>query len=238
MRHRSDAPPPRRERLNFRRYVTLIVIVLVAFFIEDQLPTYIFPGNPFTAYGSARLGHAKRVETVIRLDVGVLHLRGGAETLVQGDAGPEEQVIQVKYRFNVQEYKGVIHYTVRDGVGDLLIDHGQPWFVIGDRKVEWDVRLNGEVPLDLTVTNSGHATTLDLSEGWFTDATIQIDGGDISIRLPETVNVTLTAEADDLSVEGLVADDDGTYTFQASNPDAPTLRLIARGSSAVAVRVN
>ena len=229
MKQWSDVPPPRHRRLSFRLYVVLIVIVLVAFFVEDQLPTYIFPGNPFTAYGSARLGDAERVEAVIRLDVGDLHLRGGAETLVQDDAGPEEQVIQVKYRFNVQEYKGTIHYTVRDGVGHLRLDHGQPWFVIGERKVAWDVRLNGQVPLDLAVTHSGGLTTLDLSEGWFTDAAIRIDGRDITIHLPGTVNVTLTVEADDLAVEGLAAGSDGVYTFQAPNPGAPTLRLTVRG---------
>ena len=102
---------------------------------------------------SVDLGDAKSVRVQIKMGAGDLQVTGGAEKLLEAD-----------FNYNVAKLKPVVKYT--DGTlvvwqpdGNGLSDLRG----ITDYRNEWGLRLNDQVPMDLSVDVGGGTSDLQLA---------------------------------------------------------------------------
>lgn len=188
---------------------------------------------------SVELGGAESVRVEIDLGAGKLDLTGGAEKLMEAD-----------FTYNVAELKPEVAYSNGTLVVRQPDTNGLPALqnITGFRN-EWDLRLNSDVPLDLSVNmgagssdlqlaglsltgldvNLGaNESTIDLSGDWARDldVLIQAGAGDISVRLPRDVGVRVNAEAGVGTIDAPELTKDGKiYTNSAYGVSDVTLRI-------------
>lgn len=188
---------------------------------------------------SVELGDIEGVSVEIDLGAGNLNLAGGADKLLEAN-----------FTYNVDRLKPEVAYSdgrlvVRqpniEGLPDLRN--------ITDFRNDWDLRLNNEVPMGLTV-NIGPGTndlqlaglsltrlnimlvagdsTVDLRGDWTRDLDIDIETGmsNVYIRLPRDVGVRVVMDAGASTIEtsGLTQDDN-IYTNAAYGISAVTLEV-------------
>jgi len=217
----------------------LITLVLFAALMLASCGSRPQVGELQTESQSVELGDANPVQVKITFGAGNLELSGGAQKLLEAD-----------FAYNVAKLKPEVAYTD----GTLVI--GQPEAKglpdlrgITDYRNDWDLRLNNEVPLDLSVEmgagtgdlqlaglsltgldlNLGAGTyTIDLSGDWARDLDAAIDAGatDISVLLPRDVGVRVKVEAGPHTIEaqGLTKDGD-VYTNDAYGASDVTLDI-------------
>ena len=178
-----------------------------------------------------------RVEIV--MGAGDLEVSGGAEELLEAD-----------FTYNVARLEPEVKYTN----GTLVVrqpgSEGLPALPgITDFRNEWDLRLNNEVPMDLSVDVGAGTSdlrlaglsltgldvslgasegTVDLSGDWAHDLDATIDAGaaDITVRLPRDVGVRVKVESGPHTIEttGLTKDGD-VYTNDAYGVSEVTLQI-------------
>lgn len=188
---------------------------------------------------SVELGDADSVRVVIGLGAGDLQVTGGAEKLLEAD-----------FTYNVVDLKPEVEYkngtlVVRQpDVGGLPVLRG-----ITDYRNEWRLRLNDELPMDLSVDVGGGASdlqlaglsltrldvslgagtyTVDLSGDWVRDLHVTIDAGaaDIRLLLPREVGARVKVEDGPHTVEATgLTKDGGVYTNAAYGASEVTLQV-------------
>src|SRR5215211_2217074 len=89
---------------------------------------------------SIDLDKSERVRMELKMPVGELSVRGGAQKLLDAD-----------FTYNVAEWKPDIRYSSSGGAGDLILEQRGPTSSSGNAKNRWDLRFNDKVPLDLRV---------------------------------------------------------------------------------------
>ena len=218
----------------------LIVLVLVAALLLASCNPEVRVGALRTESQSVELGDAKSVRVEITMGAGDLQVAGGAEKLLEAD-----------FTYNVAKMKPGVEFT--DGA--LVVHHPE---VRGYRTLhditafrnEWDLRLNNDVPMNLSL-NMGVGTSdlqlaglsltsldillgagksaVDLSGDWVRDVTVKIDAGlaDLSVRLPSDVGARVKVES-------------GPYTIEAKGltQDGDVYTNAAYGASGVTIQVN
>ena len=188
---------------------------------------------------SVELGDAGSARVEIDLGAGDLQVTGGAAKLME--AG---------FTYNVARLKPKVGYTR----GRLVVSQpdiaGLPVLRdIGDYRNEWDLRLQENVPMDLSVeigagtsdlqlahlsltrlavkVDAG-TSTLDLNGDWTHDLDVTIDAGaaDMTVRLPSDVAVRLVVDPGAAVIEapGLQRDGD-VYTNAAYGLSGATLHV-------------
>ena len=209
--------------------------------------TLLLAGCSFATTGETRrdtmsidLDKATTVRAELRMGAGELRVKSGTPKLLEG-----------VFEYNVPEWKPVIDY--RPG-GQLSISQpSHAGNAFGNTVYEWDLTLNGDVPLDITASmGAGEASlelggmnlgrvdvnigagevTVDLRGEPRRDYSVQIRGGvgETTVYLPRDVAISATATKGigDIKVDGL-ANRDGVWV----NPDrvnAPvTVRLDVKG---------
>lgn len=158
---------------------------------------------------SVGLGDARSVQVMLKMGVGHLQVTGGAEALMNAHV-----------TYNVADWKPTVTYAVGAGRGRLAIVQPSTDDMLhstDNADNEWSVRLNDRVPMDLSI-NEGAGTNdltlgglsltgldvrvgageskVDLGGAWahsFT-ATIHSGVGDLTVRLPDSVGVRVTAD--------------------------------------------
>jgi hypothetical protein len=148
-------------------------------------------------------GAAESARVEIIMGAGEVQVGGGADELLEAD-----------FTYNVPDWKPIVSYEVNDGVGSLRVSQegnfdGFPF----SRNVtnEWDVRLNDDMPLDMTVTfgaGEGHLNlaTLNLR-------TLTVEGGagladiDLGGSPLESLNVTSGVGETTVDLTGLWEND-------------------------------
>jgi hypothetical protein len=188
---------------------------------------------------SVELGDAESVRVKILLGAGDVEVTGGAEKLLEAD-----------FTYNVADQKPEVTYkngtlVVRqpniDGLPDLR--------GITDYRNEWGLRLNDQVPMDLSVEMGGGTTdlqlaglsltrldvslgagiyTVDLSGDWARDLDVTIDTGaaDITVRLPREVGARVEVESGPHTIETTGLTQDGeVYTNAAYGVSEVTLQV-------------
>ena len=172
-----------------------------------QLHSQARVGALQTESQSVELEDAKSVRVEIDMGAGDLEVTGGAEKLLEAD-----------FTYNVAKLKPEVAYTD----GTLVVRQpeikGLPDLrgIAGFRN-EWGLRLNDEVPMDLSVDMGAGTSdlqlaglsltgldvslgagnsTIDLSGDWARDLDVTIDAGaeTISLRLPRDVGVRVKVE--------------------------------------------
>lgn len=185
------------------------------------------------------LGDAGSARVDINLGAGDLQVTGGAAKLMEAD-----------FSYNVARLKPEVGYTR----GTLVVSQpdiaGLPVLRdIGDFRNEWNLRLQQNVPLDLSVEIGGGTSdlqladlsltrlavtlgagtsTLDLNGDWTHDLDVTIDASaaDMTVRLPSRMGVRLVVDPGAAVIEapGLQRDGD-VYTNAAYGLSGTTLHV-------------
>ena len=185
----------------------LITLVLIASLLASCAPRARV-GALRNESQSVELGDAKSVRVEINFGAGDLQVTGGAEKLLKAD-----------FTYNVDKLKPEVRYTdgtltlwqpQNEGLSDLR--------GITDFRNEWALRLNDEVPMDLSVdmgagssdlqlaglsltgldiTLGAGGSMIDLSGDWTRDLNVTIDAGagDITVRLPKDMGARVKVDA-------------------------------------------
>ncbi len=201
---------------------------------------------------SVELGNGEPISVEINLGAGDLEVTGGAEKLLEGD-----------FTYNVDRLKPEVTY--QNGV--LSVRHpdneGLPVLrgITGFRN-EWNLRLNNEVPMDMTVnmgagncdlqladlaltgldvTLGAGTSTLDLRGGWTRDLDVALDSGaaQITVRLPRDIGVRVEVNAGPTAIDTQGLTKDGNvYTNAAYGTSPVTLDMnIQSGVGAIKLEV-
>jgi hypothetical protein len=95
---------------------------------------------------------AERVHVNLTMGAGNLIIGGGAQKLLNAD-----------FTYNVPSWQPEVRYTSTGTLGDLTIRQpGESHAQIGRTRYEWDLALNNDVPVDLTVHFGAGEARLDL----------------------------------------------------------------------------
>lgn len=201
-------------------------------------------GDLQTRSQTVALGDADAVDVEIQMSAGELDVSGGADEL-----------LEASFSYNVEEMDPQATYSGRTlRVKDSDVNEGiASLFDLDEFRNEWDLKLNEDVPMQMTidlgagpsslVLGTLHLTSLDVNGGageitidltgdWQDDLDANISGGvgNLNVWLPENVGVRIEVESGVGSVhaDGLTRDGD-TYTNDAYGVSDATLRIDIEG---------
>jgi hypothetical protein len=112
-------------------------------------------GDVQTVDRTVELDDAETVIAEFGLSAGDLELSGGAKDLMEA-----------RFRFNVDAIEPDVDYAVRGDEGDLSVRQPRTWFTSFGPDVvnEWTVGLSDEAPIELRVETSSGRSELDLAD--------------------------------------------------------------------------
>jgi len=159
-----------------------------------------------------------------------LHM-GGGEPRISG--GGAQDLMSADFNYNVTSWKPEVRYDATAGIANLSIEQpsSQTSFVNATNK--WDVRLNNEIPIDITVRLGGGEARLNIGTLSLRSVEIEMGAGEMeldlrgmpqrsynvrmrggageaTIHLPQSAGVYAQAEGvlGDIKVTGLRREDD------------------------------
>jgi len=146
---------------------------------------------------SVELGGAESVRVEIEMGAGELDVAGGGGELL--DAG---------FTYNVAEFKPQVNYS--DGllvVRQPEVEGRASVWDIDDYRYEWDLRLNDDVPMEMSVTLGAGRTDLKLGSLSLTGLDIEAGAGEVTVDLSGApsltrLNVKMGAGELDLNLTG------------------------------------
>jgi hypothetical protein len=189
------------------------------------------------------LDKAARVRAEIRMGAGELRVKSGSPKL-----------LDATFTYNVPEWKPVVDYRSTASSGELIISQpGSSRGGFGNTVYEWDLSLNGDVPLDIIANLGAGEVHLDLGRMNLgrvevnlgagevemdlrgepkRDYSVQIRGGvgETTVHLPRNAGISATATKGigAIDVEGL--EQRGNVWINPERVDAPvTVRLDVKG---------
>ncbi len=130
---------------------------------------------------------AESVEVNLKMGAGELRVSGGAQALMEGE-----------FVYRNRRRSPEVDYQVSGGRGVLTVRHrrsGSPFF--GSSRNEWNVRLNGRIPVKLEVDLGAGESRLDLSEIDLRSLTIDMGVGEMKLDLRGRYEQNL-----DVSIDG------------------------------------
>jgi hypothetical protein len=217
----------------------LIALLLLGALLFTGCSSKASVGALQTESQSVELGGAKSVRVEINLGAGNLELAGGAKKLLE--AGFTYNVAKLAPEVEYKNGTLVIRQPNINGLPDLR--------GITDYRNEWGLRLNNQLPMDLSVEmGSGTSdlqlaglsltgldvslgageNTVDLSGDWVHDLDVTIDAGaaNVKVLLPKDVGARVKVEAGPHTVEATgLAQDGDVYTNAAYGVSAVTLQV-------------
>lgn len=217
------------------RVVLLAALLLASCVSSDDVRV----GELRTESQSVELGDAKSVRVKMVLGAGDLVVTGGAKKLLEAD-----------FTYNVAKLKPEVEFTD----GTLVLQHPDVRGYrspqdIKDFRNEWDLRLNNDVPMNLSLDMGAGTSdlqlaglsltgldillgagksTVDLSGGWTRDLDVTFDTGaaNITVRLPRDVGVRVEVAAGVGRIEASGLKQDGyVYTNEAYGTSEVTLQI-------------
>ena len=117
---------------------------------------------------------AQRVQADLCINVGQLHVEGGAAKVMEGE-----------FTCSVEEWQPDVQYRVEDGVGQLSViqpdvkKRGYRWRVVND----WDVAFSNNMPLDLVAEINAGTAELALSDLAMRELDVEINSGTLDVTL-------------------------------------------------------
>ena len=161
------------------RAVTFFVAAVVATVLMGSCgaaPQRVEVGELRTETRSVEVENAESVKVNLRLAVGELTVGGGAE---------EPRLMEADFAYNVGAWEPGLNYEVVGDSGELSVHQRGLTEGIPTRDVrnEWDVRLSGEVPVDLTVQMGGGVGNLDLDNLALTGMNLNVGAGSTRVDL-------------------------------------------------------
>ncbi len=192
---------------------------------------------------TVELGAAKSVQAELKMGAGDLKISGGSASLMNGT-----------FQYNVPEWKPEVNYTVEGTEGRLEIDQpGGTHTNMGGVHYSWDLHLNNNVPMELSVemgagnselnlsglsltslhlqVGAGNAD-VDLTGDWKQNLSVSIEGGvgQASISLPQEVGVRANVQGGigTVSAPGFKKDGD-SYVNDAYGKSSISIDLSVQG---------
>ena len=169
-------------------------------------------GPTRTVSRTVDLEGAKTVEAELKMSSGELDVRGGAGSLLEG-----------AFTYNVKKWEPDVEYEVTGGEGKLSVT--QPWSWVpsfGGTRNQWNIRLNDEVPIDLTVRTSSAGSELDLGDLSLLGLDVDSSSGSLSADLSGKMPSLRTVQAHVSS---------GNMTLSMRGEYSSPIKLDAGGSS-------
>jgi len=222
------------------KHLLINVVLLVALLLAGCVSSDdVRVGELRTESKSVELGDAKSVRVKMVLGAGDLVVTGGAKKLLEAD-----------FTYNVAKLKPEVEFTD----GTLVVQHPDVRGYrtpqdIKDFRNEWDLRLNNDVPMNLSLDMGAGTSdlqlaglsltgldimlgagksTVDLSGGWTRDLDITINTGaaNITVRLPRDIGIRVEVETGPSTVEAHGLTRDGNvYTNAAYGESKVTLQI-------------
>ncbi len=231
------------------RAVVLVVAAVAAAVLAGACgaaPQRVEVGELRTETRSVEVENAESVQVNLRLAVGELDVGGGVE---------ETRVMEANFAYNVAAWEPGVDYEVVGDSGELSVHQRGLTEGVPTRDVrnEWDLSLNDEVPVDLTVQMGGGvgnldldnlaltglnldvgagSTRVDLSGDWGRDVSAVVRGaaGQVTVLLPSRMGVRVDAgtRLGRVNAEGL-RKESGAYVNDAYGDADATLKVEVTG---------
>lgn len=189
----------------------------------------------------ARAEGAERITAEIQFAAGELHVTGGATELMEAD-----------FTYNLPALKPQVRFEESGFRRRLSISHGNPPPALGNVRNQWEIRLGGGVPLDLTIRCGAGENRLDLREVPLRSLEMNLGVGevkaDLRLKLDHDVEakihggigraeVLVPAEGVEASAQGGIGQiqviglekRDGRWTSEKPGRTAGRLKLEVRG---------
>lgn len=115
--------------------------------------------------------------TALRADV---HMGAGTLKLNGGSSG----WLDASFDYNVPEWKPTVTYNLVGEGGDLRVEQPSAKHTSGgDTKNDWDLKLNNDIPTDLTADLGAGDATLNLGTVTLRSLTINVGAGTVNLDL-------------------------------------------------------
>ncbi|MGE8036636.1 toast rack family protein [Lysinibacillus sp. NPDC093692] len=173
---------------------------------------------------------AEKLDVELQLGIGEITVKKGAKDWVEGNA-----------QYNIDKFAPKVKYDLRGQTGKVTIEHKDSTNVrLGKIKNIWDIELNDDIPMDLSIETGASDAELDLQglqleklniETGVGDLDVNLGGdwkksfeadietgvGDTTVILPSKVGVKLTTEAGigSSNIEGFISKGKGVYVNEA-----------------------
>ena len=131
--------------------------------------------NSHTAERESRtveLKGERSVQVNVEMGAGELKMRGGATPLMDAD-----------FRYSRAEWKPELKYEVTGERGTLVVRQHGNHTVGSNNKNEWELRLNDDVPMDLTVNLGAGQGILDLGNVSLHSLDVEMGVGELKLNL-------------------------------------------------------
>jgi hypothetical protein len=118
---------------------------------SQQVSTAIGTGKLNIIDRKVELGRAESTQVSVAIGIGKLNISGGAKGL-----------LDARFEYEIPEWKPEVTYEVEEGLGRLAVS--QPDSKVGantDVRYDWNLKLSGKVPTDLTVEMGTGKVDLD-----------------------------------------------------------------------------
>src|SRR5512147_2147325 len=167
------------------KHLLINVVLLAALLLASCSSDDVRVGELRTESKSVELGDAKAVRVKMVLGAGDLAVAGGAEKLLEAD-----------FTYNVAKLKPEVEFTD----GTLVVQHPDVRGYrspqdIKDFRNEWDLRLNNDVPMNLSLEMGAGTSYLQLAGLSLTGLDVKLGAGtstvDLSGGLTHNFNVTI-----------------------------------------------
>jgi hypothetical protein len=221
------------------KHLLINVVVLAALLLASCSSDDVRVGELRTESKSVELGNARSVRVKMVLGAGDLVVTGGAKKLLETD-----------FTYNVAKLKPEVEFTD----GTLIVQHPdvRGYRTLQDIKEfrnEWDLRLNNDVPMNLSLEiGAGNIDLqiadlsltgldvmlgagefkLDLNGDWARDLDVSIDAGvaDLTVLLPRDVGVRIEVDRGPTMIDAPSLTKDGNiYTNAAYGVSDVTLHI-------------
>jgi hypothetical protein len=144
---------------------------------------------------SVELEGAESVRTDLSMRTGDILVGGGAENLMDAT-----------FTYNVPQWKPEVSYRGLAGHKELTVEQPDvPGPTFGNVQNDWEILLNDEVPMNLSVSNSSGDAQLDLGSLSLKSLFLKFSSGDVAAELgrekPLLEEVTIDSSSGDVDVD-------------------------------------
>jgi len=170
--NRAESEPNRAISVRERKPAFLAATVALAL---ASAGCTVSSDNPATAERESRtveLKGARSVQVNVEMGAGELKMRGGAAPLMDAD-----------FRYSRAEWKPELKYDVSGGRGTLIVRQNGNHTIGSNNKNEWELRLNEDVPMDLSVNLGAGQGILDLGNVSLHSLNVEMGVGELKLNL-------------------------------------------------------
>lgn len=120
---------------------------------------------------TVELGGAEFADVKLDIGVGELRVHGGARNLMEG-----------YFRYNIDHWKPEIDYRISGSRGILTVKQGKSHrMTTGRKKNKWEVGLNDDIPINLTIDHGVGQGRIDLTRVTLKSVDIDMGVGDLTV---------------------------------------------------------